>query len=179
MRLHHTLVLKRVKGTTYCPTDPFDVLPADTEPEDVPEMRNVVPLIAQTEEYDEDVHLPQFSKGSEGYGLGEEEAQDQADATFNRFSRDVLRNSRAQVSDDSDIPQGQDTIVMTSDMSEIKTFDQYVPSRADIVDEEAHMTVISPGIVDSPAAARHAWITSFAQARSGAIRQRSMEEQFS
>jgi hypothetical protein len=37
---------------------------------------------------------------------------------FNRFSRDVLGNSSAEVSDgDSDVPQGADTLVMTGGMS--------------------------------------------------------------
>jgi hypothetical protein len=104
-------------GSTYCPTDRFDVLPAGTEPEDVPEMRGAVPLIMQTEEHDEDIHLPQFSKSAMIYGFEADEAQDQDDATFARFSRDVLGNSSGYVSGDSDVPQGQDTIVMTGDMT--------------------------------------------------------------
>jgi hypothetical protein len=180
-----TLATRQVKGTTYCPTNRFDVLPADTEPEDVLEMHGVVPVIRQTEEYDEDVDLPPFSTGAIGYGFGEEEARDQAEATFNRFSRDVLGNSGAQVSDDSDVSQGQDTIIVTSDMTivqeEPKTFDQCGRSGENAVDEDGqvHMTVISPGIVDSPGIAPHAGSTSFAQARSEAIQQRAMEEQYS
>jgi hypothetical protein len=43
---------------------------------------------------------------------------------------------------------------------------------------EVQMTVISPGIVDSPAIAPHAWSTSFAQAGSEAIHQQAMDGQF-
>jgi hypothetical protein len=87
------------------------------EPEDAPEMRGAVPLVTKTEEYDEDIHLLPFSTRAIGYGLGEEEARDQAKSTFDHFARDVLGNSSTQVSDDSDVPQGQDTIVVTSCMS--------------------------------------------------------------
>jgi hypothetical protein len=112
-----TLATRGVRGSTFCPTDRFDALPADTKPEDVPEMRGVDPLITQTEEYNSEDSMPQFSKAAMTYGFEADEAQDQADATFNRFSRDVLGNSSAQASDDLDVPQGQDTLVVTGDMT--------------------------------------------------------------
>jgi hypothetical protein len=138
-------------------------------------MRNVVPLITQTEEYDEDVHLPQFSKRAEAYGFEAGEAQDEADETFNRFSRDVLGNSSAVVSDESDGPHGEDAIVLTGNMGivqeGVKTYDQYISQNfGPTTRDEVHMTAISPEIVDSPAIAPHACSTSFSQARSEAKR---------
>jgi hypothetical protein len=118
-----------------CPTNWFDVLPPDTEPEDDPEMKGVVPLITQSEEYDDDIHLPEFSTRAIGYGFGEGDARDEEDRTLRHFVNDVLGNSSTPVSDDdmvavasdsppvsddSDVPQGQDTLVMTSDMTGVQ-----------------------------------------------------------
>lgn len=64
------------------------------------------PVITQTVEWDEDVHLPMFGTQATSYGFAEEEAQEQQEATLNRFSRDSLGNSSADVSEgaDSDVP---------------------------------------------------------------------------
>jgi hypothetical protein len=136
------------------------------------------------DEWDEDVHFPTFSTKADSQRLEGEEANDVAESTSSRFSRDVLRNSSAQVSDDSDVPQGEDTIVVTRDMSivqeGVKTFDQYVPKAVgDTTSDDVHMTVVSPGIVNSPAVAPHAWSTSFAHARNEALRQKAEEKRFS
>jgi hypothetical protein len=42
-------------------------------------------LITQTEEYDDEFHLPPFSKRAESYGFGAEEVRDRADVTFALF----------------------------------------------------------------------------------------------
>jgi hypothetical protein len=178
------LATKGFKGDSYCPTDRFDALPEDTEPEDIPEMRNVTPLIMQMEECDEEYHLPRFGKAADVCRFEEEEARDHADETFNRFSRDVLGNSSAVASDESDSPQREDTIVMTGNMSIIqegvRTYGQYISqSFGPASDDGEHMTEIAPGLMDSPAVAPQAWSTSFAQARSEAIRQQAEEERFS
>jgi hypothetical protein len=68
--------------------------------------------------------------------------------------------------DRSTCDRTDDSEVMTGDMSieqdGVKDFDQYVPPRVDVADDEVHTTTISPGIVSSPAIAPHAWSTSFA-----------------
>jgi hypothetical protein len=94
---------------------------------------NIVPLIMQTEGYDEDVHLPQFSKAAEVYGFEAYEAQDLEESAFNRFSRDALGNSSAQVSDNSDVPQGENTVVVTVDMSAVQDDEPIVTQPAKIV----------------------------------------------
>jgi hypothetical protein len=155
-------------------------------------MCGVVPLITQDVEYDEDVHLPPFSTKAVRYGFSEEEARERADTEFNSFSRHVLGNSSAPVSDisESDILQGQDTIVMTGDMSvvqdqeqgRVQTYDQILAARGFgtvIQDEEVRMTAIDSELVDSPSVAPHAGSSTFAQAQREALRLQAMEEQYS
>jgi hypothetical protein len=178
-----TLATRWVKRTSYCPTNRFDVLPPDTEPEDVLEMRGVDSIITQTDKYDEDVRLLLFTTRAVGYGFGPEEARERADVEFMNFSRNVLGNSSAAVSDDSesDVPQGQDTIAMTGSMNVVQESQEAVKPYGQIIaeqrfgsvtrDEGVHMTTISEGLVDSPAVAPHAWSSSFAQARKEATRQ--------
>jgi hypothetical protein len=68
-------------------------------------MKGVVPLITQTEEYDEDLHLQPFSTRAIRYGFGEEEARDEADSKCRRVGQDVLGNSSTPVSEDSEVPK--------------------------------------------------------------------------
>jgi hypothetical protein len=91
---------------------------ADTESEDGPELRGEIPVITQTEEWDEDIHVPTFSTQAISYGLAQEEALDQQAEVFDRFSREVLGNSSVEASaDESDEPaQGEHTIVMMGNM---------------------------------------------------------------
>jgi ribonuclease HI len=56
-----TLTTRRVDSKSDFPRNRFDELPADTEPEDGPELCNMAPVITQTAEWDEDVHVPTFS----------------------------------------------------------------------------------------------------------------------
>jgi ribonuclease HI len=115
-----TLATRGVKGTTFCPTNRFDALPADTEPEDDLRLQGMAPVITQTDEWDEDEHLPTFSVRATSQGVAEDEDRNRKDAMFNRFSRDVLGNSSAEVPEnsDSELPaQWEHTVVMTGDMS--------------------------------------------------------------
>jgi hypothetical protein len=161
-------------------------------PEYVPEMGNIVPVVTQDDEFGADEeHLPSFGTKAESYGFNEEEAREQADREFGHFSRDVLGNSSAEVSDDSDVPQGRDTIVMSGDTRWVKITDEGVKTYEQIFtemgfspgpvsnDEVVHMAIISEGLVDSPAAAPHAWSSSFARVRREAIQLQAIEEQFS
>jgi hypothetical protein len=75
--------------------EPVDELPADTEPEDGPELRGVAPVVTQETEWDEDVHLPTFSTPAVSQGFAEEEARDLQATVFNRLSRAILGNSSA------------------------------------------------------------------------------------
>jgi hypothetical protein len=72
-------------------------------------------VITQTAELDEKEHVPTFSTQAVSYGFAEEEALDRQASIFNRFSREVLGNSNAEVSaddSDSDLPaQGDHTLV--------------------------------------------------------------------
>jgi hypothetical protein len=86
--------------------------------------QGTVPDITQTDEWDEDVHLPSFSSRVTSLGLEAHEAQDRAESTFDRFSRDVLVNSSAAMSDDSDGPQGEHIPVMMSGMRTVSDKEQ-------------------------------------------------------
>jgi hypothetical protein len=88
-----TLAARGVKGGSYCPTNRFDVLPPDTEPEDVPEMRGVDPIITQVDEYDEDVHLPPFGTKETSYGFDQEEARERVRSFLTSCSWDFERSS--------------------------------------------------------------------------------------
>jgi hypothetical protein len=70
------LATRRVKGSSYCPTNRFDVLPADTEPEDDRRVQYDEPVITQTDDLDEDEHLPTFSSPAICYGLEADDPQD-------------------------------------------------------------------------------------------------------
>jgi hypothetical protein len=111
-----TLAPRGIKGSSYCPTNRFDVLPADTGPEDVFDAQSVIPIVTQVEEWDEEILLPPFSSRVTSLGLEQDEKREIEESTFNSFSRNVLRNSSAPVSDDSDVQQGEDTLVMTGEM---------------------------------------------------------------
>jgi hypothetical protein len=186
-----TLATRGVRGGSYCPTNRFDELPPDTEPEDVPEARDVDSIVKQVDEYDEDTHLPPFSTKAISYGFNQEEIQEQRDAQFAGFSREVLGNSSSVVSDDSesDVPQSQDTIVMTGDMNVVqedqegvKTYDQIIAKQgfAQVTrDEGVHMTPVSEGLYDSPGVAPHGWSSTFTQARREALQLQAMEDQYS
>jgi hypothetical protein len=102
-----TLATRGVEGGTYCPTEWFDALPADTETEDDPTLQ-LTEVITQGEEWDEDVHLPPFSTRATGYGFGEEEAEETRDRTFRHFAHVVLDSSSTPVSDDADPDQDSD-----------------------------------------------------------------------
>jgi ribonuclease HI len=112
-----TLAMRGVKGSTYCPTDKFDVLPPDTEREDDPSLP-ATEIITQTEEWDEDEHLPTFSSMAIGFGFGEEEAEEVRDRTLRHFLPEVAGNSSTSVSDDadpdpeSDVQQWEDTLII-------------------------------------------------------------------
>jgi hypothetical protein len=69
---------------------------------------------------------------------------------------------------------------MTVVQEEVKTYGQYMSQSFGpaACDDDVHTTVLGPGIVDSPVIAPHAWSTSFAQARSEAIRQQAEKEWF-
>jgi hypothetical protein len=118
------LETRGVKSSSYYQADHFDVLPADTEPEDLFDAQSTVPIVTQTGECDEDVSLPPFSSQMSSLGLEADEAQDLAESTFNSFSRDVLGNSSAVVSDDSDAPQGESTPVITGRMRVVSDEEQ-------------------------------------------------------
>jgi hypothetical protein len=73
-----------VNGSSNCPTNRFGQLPEDTEPEDGPELSRSAPVITQTAEWDEEIHLPPFSTQQKSHKTSRM-----------RFSRDVLGNPRA------------------------------------------------------------------------------------
>jgi hypothetical protein len=69
-----TLATRGVKGSTYCPINWFDQLPADTEGEDDPSIP-LSEVITQTDEFGPDEeHLPSFGTPAVAYGFSEEEA---------------------------------------------------------------------------------------------------------
>jgi hypothetical protein len=103
------------------------VLPADTEPEDVFDMNRVVPIVTQTSEWDEDDSLPPFGSQITSFVLEEDEARDRVESTFAQFSRNVLGNSSAVASDDSDVPQGEHTPVITRGMKVVSDDEQEEP----------------------------------------------------
>jgi hypothetical protein len=174
----HTLATRGVKGSSYYPANRFDALPDDTEPEDVPEMQGIEPVIRQTEEYADEEHMPQFSRRAMTYGLEQEEAQDRmSQATFTNFSHNILGNSSAQVSDDSDVPpQGESIPVLTRDMQVVS---DSAPNTQETTVEDVHMVEVAPGIWESPSVAPYAWSNSYAQARQAGLEQRAMEQHFS
>jgi hypothetical protein len=140
-------------------TNRFDELPPDREPEDV----------------------PRFGVAVVSCGFNQEEIQERRDAQFATFSRAVLGNSSAVVSDDSesDVPQGQDTIIVTVDTSVVQgDREETMTYEQEQSNEEVHMTPIGEGLCESPGVAPYAWSSTFAQARREALQSQAMEEQF-
>jgi hypothetical protein len=97
-----TLATRGVKGGTYCPVSWSDVLPADTETEDDPNIPQTE-LITQTEEFGaDDEHLPSFGTPAVVYGLDEEEAAERAEEreqSIQQFLKDQHDESSTPVSD--------------------------------------------------------------------------------
>jgi ribonuclease HI len=108
-----TLATRGVTASSCCPTNRFDVLPEDTEPDDVFDSQSAVPVITHTDEWDDESQPPTFSAHVTSLGLEQDDQQDVQELTFRDCSRNVLGNARAQASDDSDVQQGEDTLVMT------------------------------------------------------------------
>jgi ribonuclease HI len=101
-----TLATRGVKGGTYCPVSWFDVLPADTETEDDPNISQTE-LITQTEEFGlDDEHLPSFGTPAVVYGPNDEEAAERAEERERRI-QEFLKNqqdeSSTPVSDDEQV----------------------------------------------------------------------------
>jgi hypothetical protein len=75
----------------------------------------VVQVITQTSEWVDETQPPTFSARVVSLGLEQDEKQDIDDSEFRNFARNVLGNSSTPVSDDSDVQQGEDTVVMTGE----------------------------------------------------------------
>jgi hypothetical protein len=135
-----TLATRGVNGSSYCPLNRFDVLPADAEPEDVFDAQNAGRSSRK------------LTNGTKTFichrSVHERPFSDLAEVTFNRFSRDVLGNWSAIVSDDSDVPQGEHIPVMTGGMRVVSDEEQ---------EESAPEVVTLPTIEFKPWSGNWTW----------------------
>jgi hypothetical protein len=95
----------------------------------------------------------------------------------------VLDNSSIPVSDaadadpESDVRQGEDTLVVTGNMTVI---DSRLELQEPVPVPEFHLQDRASGVVDMPGpVAPHAWSSTWAQARTEAARLQAEEERFS
>jgi hypothetical protein len=111
-----TLATRGAMGSTYCPTNRFDVLPADTEEEDDPAIPSTE-VIAQTDEFGaDDEHLPSFGAPALVFDFNDEEAaelEEELERGIRQFAHDMLGNS----SEDEGFGETGGTVVISHKMT--------------------------------------------------------------
>jgi hypothetical protein len=170
-----------VKGSTYCPIDCIDQLPADTEEDDDPSIP-LSEVITQTEEFGADEeHLPSFGTPAIVYVFVEEEAAELAEEERERgirhFIHDTLGNSSTPVTDDEDFSDTGRTVVATPEMSVVDDGSEQPepPKESGFSLQIGHV-----GPVDMPeSVAPSPWSSTWAQARAESEQRRANEERFS
>jgi hypothetical protein len=192
-----TLATRGVKGGSYCPVSYYDVLPADTETEDDPNIPQTE-VITQTDEFGADEeHLPEFGIWVKSWGLNVEEGAERAEErerSIRQFAHDQLGNSTAPTSEDEDAPQPGEVPVIKSGWSAVegpsqdmnlselewgKQIESETPQEQTQANECYIRVRRGIGEEDEATDARSAWSNSWAQAQAEAHYVREMEERFS
>jgi hypothetical protein len=176
-----TLATRGVKGSTYCPIDWFDKLPADTEEEDdlsIPPSE----VITQTEEFGADEeHLPSYGTQAVVYGFVEEEsaerAEEERERSIRHFIHDTLDNSSTPVTDDEDLSDTGGTLTVRPEMTVVDDgSEQPEPPREPGFSMQIGYESsgdIPDSIPPSP------WSSTWAQAKAEEQQRREAEERFS
>jgi hypothetical protein len=194
-----TLATRGVNGGTYSPVSWFDQLPADTETEDDPNIPQTE-VITQTDKFGADEeHLPQFGTLVRTFGFNEEEAAERAEERergIRQFVHNQLENSSTPVSEDEELPQPSDTVVILPGWSGVEGPAQDLnlselqwgnPKEA-IVEEEQEQNQVTEcslrvrrgiGEETTDPDVPTSWSSTWAQAQAGAQYIRDMEERFS
>jgi hypothetical protein len=169
-------------GSTYCPTNRLDVLPADTEEEDDPAIPSTE-VITQTYEFGaDDEHLPSFGTPALVFGFNEEEAaepEEEWKRGIRQFAHDLLGNS----SEDEGFGETGGMVVISHKMTVVDDGSEPPvpePPQEPPQEQGFSLQVGHVGPIDIPEAdARSPWSSTWIQAREEARQRREAEERFS